>query len=463
VHPLLVRTVLLPLHERLQGRRTLTALRSLEATQWLAPARVAEIQLARLREHLAFAYRHVPYYRRLFDELGIAPSRVQSLGDFKRVPCLTRDQLRAHFADLKARARLRGVQRLATGGSTGSPVGVLVDAERMGFGEAIRLRAHRWFSLQPGAAEVILWASPIEVRKQDRLRVIRDRLLNSTLLSAFDLGEAAMARYGRVIARARPEKMYGYASALYLLARYLRATGWRPPGGLKAVFTTAEPLFDFQRRTIEETFGCPVATEYGSRDAGLTANECPAGSLHVPAEGILVEVEGAGPDGLGEIVVTNLCSPAMPIIRYRTGDLGRLDPTPCPCGRGLPRLKGVEGRRTDFLVTPDGRVLHALSVIYVLRETPGLTEFRVTQDSLDRLTAQVVPAGDFPDSSRKAVRARLQGVLGPTVEVTIEPVPALPPNPAGKFRYVVSEVADRYLEELLAGAATGGTNGDGKP
>jgi phenylacetate-CoA ligase len=334
-------------------------------------------------------------------------------------------------------------------------VAILVDAERMGIGDGIRLRAHRWFGLEPGAREIIVWASPLEISRQDRLRMARDRLLNSSLLSAFDMGEEALARYSRFIAAWKPEKLYGYASAVYLLARYLGSVGWHSPRDLKAIFTTAEPLFDFQRQAIERAFDCRVATEYGSRDAGLTANECPAGSLHIPAEGILVEIDGAGPDGLGEIVVTNLYSPSMPIIRYRTGDLGRLDPAPCPCGRTLPRLKGVEGRRTDFLVTPDGRVLHALSVIYILRETPGLRDFRVIQEALDRVTAQVVPEGDLPADARERIVARMKRLLGRDVAVTVEPVAAIPAGPSGKFRYVVSQVAEEYVDRLLARARNG--------
>jgi phenylacetate-CoA ligase len=455
MHPLLVRAVVYPLHERLKGKETFPWLRRLEASQWWTPSRLAAAQLERLRAHLAWAYDRVPYYRGLFDEHGIRPAAIQSFEDFRRVPFLTREILRARGDDLRARARLRGVQRLATGGSTGAPVSLLIDAERMGVGDGIRLRAQRWFGAEPGGREVVLWGSPIEITRQDRVRVLRDRLLNSTLLSAFNMSEAELARYGAVIARLRPQKMYGYASAFALLAGYLASRGWRAPGTLRAIFTTAEPLFDFQREAIAATFGCRVATEYGSRDAGLTANECPEGSLHVPAEGMLVEVDGAGADGLGEIIVTNLYSPAMPIIRYRTGDLGRLEPAPCPCGRGLPRLASVEGRRTDFLVAADGRLLHALSIIYILRDTPGLTQFRVVQEELERVTIQIAPRDALAEAGRRGLIARVQTLLGASVRVAVEPVGEIPAEASGKYRYVVSKIADRYVGDLLGSRVNG--------
>ncbi len=144
-----------------------------------------------------------------------------------------------------------------------------------------------------------------------------------------------------------------------------------------------------------------MGIEYGARDAGSLADECPQRGLHIEAESVLLETEGRTPDGLGEILVTNLYSPAMPIIRYRTGDMGELDEGACRCGRSLPLLKRVEGRRTDFLVTPSGRILHALAIIYVLREVAALKEFQVIQETVDRIRVIVVPEPGFSDQDRK--------------------------------------------------------------
>jgi phenylacetate-CoA ligase len=234
--------------------------------------------------------------------------------------------------------------------------------------------------------------------------------------------------------------MYGYASALHLLAVAWARTGRRPPAGLRAVFTTAEPLFDWQKKAIESAFGCPAAVEYGCRDGGLAALECPEGGLHIAAEHMVVEIADPDAEGRGEIVLTNLDSRALPIIRYRTGDIGSLDGTPCPCGRGLPRLGAVEGRRTDFLVTPRGRVLHALSVIYPLREMTAIREFRVVQESIDRVVVRVVPERPLGAVGRADLARPLEALLGPDVRVEVEEVAAIPRTASGKFRYVESRI-----------------------
>ncbi|HEU5219086.1 MAG TPA: hypothetical protein VFU23_10530 [Gemmatimonadales bacterium] len=445
----LVGRVIFPLHERLKRKPTFERLRELERTQWLAPERLAEYRLDRLRQLLAFADLHVPYYHALFAEHGLAPARVQSLDDLGRLPFLGRDIVQSRASDLRARAALRGMHARSSGGSTGTPVTVMVDMGRMGMSEAGRLRAQGWFGIEPGAREIVLWGVPLRVDRTERIRRVRDWFLNTQVLSAFDMGETALASHAHTIQHARPTKMYGYASAFHLIAAYFERERLRPPVGLRAVFTTAEPLFDFQRKTIQSALGCAVATEYGCRDGGLVALECPEGGLHIFAESMLVEILDPDPEGRGEIVLTNLDSHAFPMIRYRTGDIGSLDPTPCPCGRTLPKLRHVEGRRTDFLVTPAGRVLHALSAIYVLREMPAVREFRIVQDRVDHVTVSVVPEPAFGTAEDAAIVTQLTALLGPATRVEVATVPSIPRTSSGKYRYVESRVAQDVIERLM--------------
>jgi phenylacetate-coenzyme A ligase PaaK-like adenylate-forming protein len=453
VNRAIVRHVVFPLHERLKRKPTFSWLPRLEASQWAPPDRLAEMQWQRLELHLRFAYEHVPYYRELFDAHDAQPWRIQSPDDLRRIPFLTRDLLRSEFDRLAATVDLGPIARRTSGGSTGEPAVVLSDMERMGFGEAARLRAHRWYGLEPGAREICFWASPIEITKQDRLRAVRDWLINSRVISAHHMNEAQMAAHGEAVARYRPEKIVAYAHALYLLARYLGSRGWTPPSGLRAIFTTAEMLYEFQREAIQSVFRAPVASEYGARDAGLMAIQCPEGRHHIVAEGILIEIDSPGPDGLGEIVATNLYSSAMPIIRYRTGDMGELDTEACPCGRSLPVLKRLEGRRMDFLVTPDGRVMHPTAVVHILREFAPIRVFQIVQEAVDHVVIALVPAPGFTAEMRSEIRRQVQRRLGDEVRVDVELTESIAPAKSGKHRFVISKVADTYLDRLLGASA----------
>ena len=174
-----MRRIVFPLQERLKGKNTHVVLKELESSQWLSKNQIQELQFGRLKTHLEFAYQYVPYYRSLFDQYGTPPERIKDFSDFRRIPFLTREALRDEFERLRANTPIRGVQKLSTGGSTGSPVTVLTDPVRNSFIDAARLRAHRWFEADMGVREIVLWGSPIEITRQDYVRLIRDGLLNS--------------------------------------------------------------------------------------------------------------------------------------------------------------------------------------------------------------------------------------------------------------------------------------------
>jgi phenylacetate-CoA ligase len=167
--------------------------------------------------------------------------------------------------------------------------------------------------------------------------------------------------------------------------------------------------------------------------------------MHVCAENVIVEVvnhEGeAMPVGeAGEIVVTHLDAYAMPLIRYRTGDAGRLKPGRCACGRGLPLMDVVQGRSTDFLRLPDGTVKHALSIIYPLREMRGVRRFRVTQHADYSVTVDVVADDRAERITREAVARKIRPVVGDQVGLRVELVDRIASAASGKHRYVVSQV-----------------------
>ncbi|MCH7812866.1 MAG: phenylacetate--CoA ligase family protein [Planctomycetes bacterium] len=443
----LVRHVIYPLHELLRGRRTFACLRELEATQWWSPEKLQSLQRAKLRELLIGAQAHCPYYRRLFATRGVDPAGADPFDALSRLPTLNKALIRAHRDDLTWTGVPGGIQTSVTGGSTGQPLRFHFDRRRQGYDKAARMRTHRWFGADVGDREAYLWGNPLEITNQDRLKALRDRLTNELLLSAFDLTEPRMADYLDRIGRYDPRSIFGYPSSLTRLCRYARSTDRvvQPPS-LRAVFVTGELLDDAQRRLIHETFAVPVANGYGSREAGFIAHDCPEGRMHVTDENVIVEfVDDDGrprPAGrCGEIVITHLDTPGMPLIRYRTGDVGRRVEGPCPCGRGLSGLEIVGGRRTDHLVATDGTVMHGLSLIYVLREIDAVEQFQVRQDVAGAVEIAIVPAGALDRGDLQRIERGTRDLLGWDVALNIRQVDRIETSASGKFRCVVSQAA----------------------
>jgi phenylacetate-CoA ligase len=214
---------------------------------------------------------------------------------------------------------------------------------------------------------------------------------------------------------------------------------------IKVVFVTSERLYDHQREKIQTVFGCPVANGYGGRDAGFIAHQCTEGGMHITAEDIIVEIvdqEGKVlPKGeKGEIVVTHLATRDFPFIRYRTGDVGVLSTEVCSCGRGLPLLKEIHGRSTDFVIAHDGTILHGLALIYVLRDLAGVKAFKIIQESIDQSRVQIVKEEGYQPDSELIIQTEFRKRLGEDVEIDIEYKDEIKAEKSGKYRYVVSRV-----------------------
>jgi phenylacetate-CoA ligase len=438
-----VARALFPAQEYLKRHETVAARRKMDEVQWWPMAKVAELQLHRLKALLQDAGRHVPYYRDLFAQLGFDPAKLVSTAELQQLPFLTKALIRTHTESLK-HEQAQGLARFNTGGSSGEPLIFFIGTKRVSHDVAAKWRATRWWDVDIGDPEIVVWGSPIELGKQDRVKFWRDKLMRTQLLPAFEMSESKLDEFIATIRSVKPRMLFGYPSALTLIARHAQKRGVRMDKlGIKVAFVTSERLYDDQRATISEVFGCRVANGYGGRDAGFIAHECPSGSLHLTADDIVVEIIGedgkSQPPGVaGEIVVTHLSTNDFPFIRYRTGDIGVLGTKPCACGRGLPVLTDIQGRSTDFVVAADGTVMHGLALIYILRDLAGVKSFKVIQESRELTRVLLVVDGDFDHDTIRLIERGFKQRLGAQVTVAVDLVDAIAAEKSGKFRYIVS-------------------------
>lgn len=439
-------SVLFPLHERLKGHGSVPLRRELERTQWLSPVDLVDLQVGRLREFLTNAGLTVPYYRDLFARCGFRPQDLRSTADLSALPLLDKPTVRANTEALRS-ATAGKLIRYNTGGSSGEPLVFFMGVDRVDHDVAAKWRATRWWNVDIGDPEAVLWGSPVELGKQDRVKALRDGLFRSHLLPAFQMSDARMDEYLRVLEKLRPKMLFGYASALARLAAHAEKVGRDMTVlGVKVVFATGETLYPDQRVVIERMFSAPVANGYGSRDAGFIAHQCAQGSLHISAEHIIVEVVDAHgrpvPSGeQGEIVVTHMATRDYPFVRYRTGDMATLSDATCSCGRGLPVLKEVLGRSTDFVRTVSGDVMHALALIYTVRDKPGVRSFKFVQQADLSLDLMIVPSAGFSKNIEQDIRHDVLQRMGPGTQFAIRQVSEIPPEKSGKQRYVISNAA----------------------
>jgi phenylacetate-CoA ligase len=421
-------------------------------SQWESPDRVRALQLERLVVLLRHAERYVPFYGRRFAEHGVRASEIKDFTDFERIPPLTKAEVVANPDALLSAAGSRSMlTRKATGGSTGERMVFYRDAEAMARNFAHVLRNYTWTGLTLGETHAFLWGGHFDLKAQQKLS---NRVINFCLrqrwLDAFRMHPATLPTYEERLRRWRPRLLSSYVTAAVTLADHMNDRG-APHLDVPAVSTTAEMLFPEHRERLTRTIAREVYDRLGCREIGNTAHECPGhDGLHVNAEHVVTEVvnergNAVAPGTEGEILYTSLGNAGFPLIRYRVGDsaTAAAETGPCSCGRGLPKIRQVRGRMTDMLVAPDGTRIHGEYFSHLFYKTPSVREFRVVQESLDRLDVWVrIRDGEtqLPDAEAGYLRGELRGVFGPDVALAIEVVDEIPRAASGKHRFTESKV-----------------------
>lgn len=445
MNPFISREIIYPLQEKLLHRPTFPYLAALEKSQWLSRTDIEGLQLKKLQTLLKTAEAHSPWHSQRIKESGINIDQL-SFEEFRKLPTMTRADAQQHGQDMVWHEVPGGMFRYTTGGSSGQPLIFHFGRARQAADAAGRIRARRWWGVDVGEPEVYLWGAPVELNNTDKVKTIRDRLLNQLVLNAFAMSPERMATYLIAIEKFKPHCIYGYASSVALLARFAKQQG-KPISlpSLKVICTTGEPLYPEQRQIISDVFNVPVSNEFGSRDAGLIAHANSHQQMLLLSESNILEVldsEGnpVKPGEMGEAVMTGLCSEAQPFIRYRTGDMVKLSADVDKDGRGLHVIEEVIGRSTDFLVHENGSIIHALAGIYILRETPGVEQFKLIQHAINEFEILIVPNQFWDHASIAVIENKAKARFGAVCHVAIQLVNSIPPEISGKIRQVVSKV-----------------------
>ena len=442
----LFRRVLFPAYESgLRRRKTLRYLREYEQSQWRAPEQIEALQWQKLQSLVRHCWEQVPYYRELWSTLGVsAPDDISSPADYARLPVLTKPEIRANFDKLIAPAYRDGLLYKTTGGSTGEPLRFGYTRESYERRLSIMWRGYGWAGARLGQRTLYLWGTPVGAQKR------KDRMyhaaFNRYMLNAFEMSEARMAEYADAIDRFRPETIVSYVAPIVKMAEWLIANGRRVHRPQR-ILGAAESLHESQRRIIEQAFGCPAYNTYGCREFMLIAAECEhRGGLHINADHLKVELGAVNGEGQDEseprdIIVTDLHNYGMPLLRYANGDLASAGARTCACGRGLPLLASVDGRKLDALRTRDGRFVPGEYIVYAFLYATGIKRYQVVQKELDAFEIRIVRDRDFEPSAIDLVRRELLKVVGDSVSLNFEFVDEIPLTQTGKLRVTVSELA----------------------
>jgi phenylacetate-CoA ligase len=376
------------------------------------------------------------------------------LPDFTTLPILEKRDIQRHLGELIADDRKRSeLIEDRTGGSSGSPITFYYDRDRKISRAAATRRHNHWAGYEIGDKMALVWGASRDIPQNSLKRRLRNLLLDrSLILDTSNITEEKLQSFHFALKKFRPKVIVAYARSLTFLAKFIQAKN-DPAYQPHSIITSAEVLEASDRDLLEEVFGCPVFNRYGCREFSAVASECSEHKgLHVMAEGLHVEVvrgnRPAEPGETGELLVTDLLNYAMPMIRYRIGDMAVLDRSPCSCGRGLPLLKNVEGRVTDFIVGSDGRLVSGVFLAtYVVARRPTLGQVQLRQEKAGEVLYKIVRrnAETFARQDSEYLVCETRRYVGENTKVDFEIVEELPAEQSGKHLFCRSSAARAHL------------------
>jgi phenylacetate-CoA ligase len=405
----------------------------MKLNQWKSPESLERIQENKLWDMLSHARSTVPYYRKALQ--GLEGRSSDSLETFSSLPILDKKTVRVQGSALLSNSfREKDLLHVKTSGSTGTPLDLYFDYKSCIYGNA--LRHHLLTECRFGPLDRL-----VNLTTDVMPSFFLGQLFRAIQLPFSDEGKAFEA-----LGKLKPDVALSHPSFLLMLARLNQTS--RAPLSIRSIITISELLTNPAREEIKKSFSCDLRDFYGARECWGIAWECEKGSMHICSDSVILEI--LDPEGNpvkegkeGDVVITPLWNPAMPLIRYRLGDRAVLG-SRCPCGRTLPVLKKLLGRDDDLVTLPSGkkRSLRSLNITRTFALHEGTREFQIIQERADFFVIKYVPYGEgLSDKDKKQITGQIKtGCLGELISVEFEEVSSIQNSATGKIRKFLSKV-----------------------
>ena len=390
-----------------------------------------------LAELVVFAARNTAYYA---EKLAPWLSHGESFA-LSDLPILRKDEVASRLDDLLARDADRGTVKIGhTGGSTGKPLAFWYDDYKHELMRAGMMRGFMMSGWQPGEKILNFWGARQDVTAGGVFAAqygaqLSDFIAAEKTLLAHEYSEARLHQWARRIQTWGPVLLYGYASAMSELARFVLASKMPMPRSLRGVYCTAEVLAGWQRELIQRAFGCKVFNQYGCREVPNIAWECRHGQMHVFAD--LVTLESVPIEGEDRFLVTSLTNRLMPFIRYDIGDSGRLLDGECACGSPFPLMEMRLCRQNDLIRSRDGKRFHPAYFNRLLYGMTQIKQYQWVQHDLDRITLNIIASAPLSSETLVSLRETLRRDIDAALRFEVNVLDEIPRTASGKHRFVI--------------------------
>jgi phenylacetate-CoA ligase len=410
----------------------------LESEKWSA-SEIEAYQDEKLRELIRYAYENVPYYRRRWQALRIVPGDIQSRADLPKLPILIKEEVVQNREQLLSRTASRNELAFRhTSGTTGKALQFYVSKASIAFQWAIWWRHRMRFGLQPGSWHANFTGKRVVPLQQQSPPHWRwNRPMRQALINMHHITPAKIGSIMEFLNSNTFEFFSGYPSIIHSLATTARDAGLSLTSRPRVVATGAENMLDFQRRDISEFTGAILTDQYGCSEGCGNASHCTELTYHEDFEfGILEGQERVPGDPAKTVLCTGFASEVFPFIRYEVGDTAVWNPESCHCGRHSRVLSHIEGRKDDYVVTPEGARIMRFD--YIFKDIVNVREAQIVQSCLGEVTVRMVRRASYNMKDEAKIRYEFAHWISAALKIKIEYVSEIERESNSKFRAVVS-------------------------
>jgi len=444
IRTFLIKQMLYPISDILRGTRIVSKYNFLLKSQWWDKEKLEKYQNNKLKILIHHSYENVEYYKRLFKNNNLKPNDIRTKNDLLKIPPLTKKMIRKYAAtslvanNIPKRRTLMG----HTGGSTGEPLQFYRDKNSKSWGLGGLYRFWNWSGLDFAEKKFQLSGGSLGgfLTNKSKIYLKLDKFLTGSYsLPAFELYEKNLDKYMSLFEKNKNIRfLRGYPSSIFILARYINKNGINRIR-FNSVLTTAEKLYDFQKKEIQKAFSCPIFDQYGCGEILSIAAQCEKGNLyHVMDEHIILETNSNNKNNVARI--TDLDNFASPFIRYENGDIIKPTEKACECGRNLNCISNIEGRTHDFITTPDGSLIAGEFFPHLFQTIKGIDQYFILQQSINHLIVSVKPNEYFSQKELDLYINKIKEYVGEKMTIEIKIVDEISLTQSGKRLFVKSNV-----------------------
>ncbi len=388
------------------------------------------------------AYESVPYYNKIFKELGVEPEDIKSKDDLRLLPIINKKTIIENFDDFISNKVTPGQRLISrTSGTTGTGFKFYTTLNAINEQWAVWWRYRINNGIKYGTNCAVFGGKTIVPAEQKKPPFFRfNTPCNQIYFSVYHISETNLKYYINALNKYKVPWIHGYTSAIVLLSNLMMKENVSLDYQIEHITTGSENLMEHQKKAIFDAFGVWPKQHYGAAEGAANISENFEGELKIDEDFCVIEFLENINDQY-RMIGTNLTNYAMPFIRYDTGDLVTLEKE---CGN-VPslRIKDIDGRKEDYVLLPDGTKIGRMNLIFLY--LTNIVEAQIIQSNLREINIYLVVNSNYSDIDEKALLDACKLKLGEKIRINLIYVEKIPRTANGKLRFVINEMENGKL------------------